>query len=78
MKLNDSLIEYPTELNLNCHAYVEIPVDSSNMSPEFEADIREAVDDMNTNIGCYPSVEIDVSMEIELLVQDDPIVQEIK
>ena len=42
------------------------------MSPEFEADIREAVDDINTNVGCSPSVETDVSIEIEFLVQDDP------
>ena len=42
------------------------------MSPEFEADVRGAVDDINTNIGCSPSVETDVSMGIEFLVQDDP------
>ena len=41
------------------------------MSPKFEADVREAVDDINTNIGCSPSVKTDVSMKIEFLVQDN-------
>ena len=68
----DIKIEYPADWNLNCHVDVKIPVNSFNISPEFEADVREAVDDINTNIDCSSSVKTDVSMEIEFLVRDDP------